>query len=111
MKIHLTTATLAAFLATASLSFAASASENWDNLCTKCHAADGSGSTKIGKKMKLKDYTDAKSLASFSDEQLAKAIADGVSKDGKELMRGFKEELKPDDVKAQVELIRKMAKK
>ena len=95
----------------AATGYAASAKDNWDNLCAKCHAEDGSGSTKVGKKLKIKDYTDAKSLAKESDDQLAKDIANGVTKDGKEVMKGFKDELKPDEVKDLVALIRKMAKK
>lgn len=96
---------------TAAAGYAASAKENWENHCAKCHADDGSGATKIGKKMKIKDYTDAKSLAGLSDAQLTKDIADGVKKDGKELMKGFKDELKPDEIKDLVAHIRKMAKK
>ena len=55
MKKPLALALLAsALLAAASAGFAAAAAENWDN-CAKCHGADGSGNTKIGKKYKLKD--------------------------------------------------------
>jgi len=94
----------------ASAAFAASASENWEASCAKCHGADGSGNTKIGKKLKLKDYTDAKSLADVSDADLQKAILEGVTKDGKEVMKGFKDELSADDAKALVEVIRKFKK-
>lgn len=91
--------------------FAATASENWENLCAKCHAADGTGNTKVGKKLKVKDYTDAKALADYKDEQLAKDILEGVSKDGKDVMKGYKDELKPEEAKELVVLIRKFAKK
>ena len=47
------------FLIAAALSYAAPAAENWENNCTKCHGADGKGQTKVGKKLSLKDYTDA----------------------------------------------------
>ena len=40
--------------------YTAPASENWENHCTKCHGDDGKGQTKAGKKLQLKDYTDAK---------------------------------------------------
>ena len=40
--------------------YAAPAGENWENHCAKCHGADGKGQTKVGKKLNLKDYTDAK---------------------------------------------------
>ena len=48
---------LAALLlsAGAAIVVAAPVAENWENHCAKCHGADGSGNTKIGKKLKLKD--------------------------------------------------------
>jgi cytochrome c6 len=95
---------------TAATGFAASAKDNWDNHCAKCHAEDGSGSTKIGKKMKLKDYTDAKVQAALKDEELLKAITDGVTEGGKEKMKGYKDVLSADEAKDLVALIRKMKK-
>ena len=56
-KIALSTLALALAAAVAS---AAPAAENWENLCASCHGADGKAQTKTGKKLKLKDYTDAK---------------------------------------------------
>lgn len=103
------TKTLIISLAVAGLvavSQAAPASENWENLCAKCHGADGKGQTKIGKKLKLRDYTDAKVQAELSDEVLSKAITDGVFEDGKEKMKAFKD-LTPEEVKDLVEMIRK----
>ena len=47
-------------LAFATSADAAPAADNWDNNCAKCHGADGSGNTTIGKKLNVKDYTDAK---------------------------------------------------
>ena len=111
MKKLLTLSALAALFATAgAVGHAASAKENWDNLCAKCHAEDGSGSTKIGKKLKVKDYTDAKAQALFTDEQAIKITSEGATRDGKDLMKGFKDELKPDEVKALVEYIRTLKK-
>lgn len=97
-------------LVPAAFAHAATPVENWENLCAKCHAADGSGNTAIGKKRKIKDYTDAKALAGISNEELTKAIIQGVFKDGKELMKAYKDELSEADAKALVEFIHKMAK-
>lgn len=91
---------------TSASAFAATAQENWDNSCAKCHGADGSASGKVGKKLKIKDYTKAESLKDMTDAQLATAILDGVTKDGKEVMKGFKDELKADDAAALVAFIR-----
>lgn len=97
-------------LLAATSAFAAEAKENWDQLCAKCHAADGSGSTKIGKKLKVLDYTDAAIQAKFTDEHMIKVTLEGSTKDGKELMKGFKDDLAEADAKALVAYIRTMKK-
>jgi len=77
----------------AALSSAAPVAENWDNHCAKCHGTDGAGQTKIGKKLKLNNYTNAAVQAAMTDEEIMKAINDGVVVDGKEKMKPFKDEL------------------
>lgn len=96
----------AAFAAAAALSQAATASENWENLCQKCHGADGKGQTKVGKKLGLKDYTDAKVQAEMKDADMTKAITEGVSEAGKEKMKAFKD-LTPAEVTDLVAYVRK----
>jgi len=99
------------FSISAGLGYAATAAENWENSCAKCHAPDGSGSTKVGKRLKLKDYSDAKVQAALKDEDMIKAITDGVKDDaGKEKMKGFKDELSAPEVKDLVAFIRKLQK-
>ncbi len=96
---------------TAGVSYGSSAAENWENNCASCHGADGKGQTKMGKKLKLMDYTDAKVQAGMKDDDMLKAILDGVKdKDtGKDRMKPFKGELEnPEaDAKALVDYIRK----
>lgn len=104
-----TTKIVAISLAVAGLtaiSQAAPASENWENLCAKCHGADGKADTKIGKKLKLRDYSDAAVQAELKDDEMAKAITDGVKKDGKEVMKGYPD-LSAAEVTELVALIRK----
>ena len=86
---------------------AAPAADNWDNLCASCHGADGKAQTKTGKKLKLRDYTDAKVQAELTDAGMIKATADGVKVDGKEKMKGYKAELSVDEIKDLVAHIRK----
>lgn len=88
--------------------FAAPPAENWENHCTKCHGADGKGQTKVGKKLKLKDYTDAKVQAEMTDTDIVKYINEGV-KDaaGKEKMKSYKTVLTPEEVTDLVAHIRK----
>ena len=110
MKKLITPAIVMVGLLTTASVFAADAKENWDQLCAKCHGADGAGNTKMGKKLKVKDYTDAKVQSEFTDEQIAKVTAEGSTKDGKELMKGFKDDLSPTDISALVGYIRQMKK-
>jgi cytochrome c553 len=86
---------------------AAPAADNWDNHCASCHGTDGKAQTKTGKKLKLKDYTDAKVQADLKDEDMIKATADGVVIDGKEKMKGYKAELSAEEIKDLVAYIRK----
>ena len=90
------------------VALAAPAAENWDNLCASCHGGDGKGQTKTGKKLKLRDYTDAAVQAEMKDDAMGKAIADGVKIDGKEKMKAFKEEISADEIKDLVAYIRKL---
>lgn len=87
---------------------AAPVAENWENHCAKCHGADGKGQTKAGKKLNVKDYTDAAVQAGMKDEEIIKAITDGIAdKAGKEKMKAYKDELSAEEIKELVTYIRK----
>lgn len=89
----------------ASLASAADAAENWTKLCASCHAKDGSGSTVMGKKNSVGDYRDPAVQAKFTDADATKVITDG-----KEKMKGFKDKLTPDEIKALVAYVRAFKK-
>jgi cytochrome c6 len=109
MKIDLKTITLgAALTAGVAVMLAAPAAENWENHCAKCHGADGKGQTKAGRKLNVRDYTDAKVQAEMKDADMIKTTAEGVKdKAGKERMKGYKEELSPKEIEELVGYIRK----
>lgn len=92
------------------VALAAPASENWENSCASCHGADGKGQTKQGKKLKLRDYTDPKIQAEFKDEDMLKAVLEGVKdkNSGKERMKSFKEDISADEAKDLVAYVRKL---
>lgn len=78
--------------------------------CAMCHGADGKGETMIGKKLGIKDFTDAKVQAGFTDEAAAKAIKEGIKgDDGKTLMKP-NDSLSADDIKALVAYVRSFKK-
>jgi mono/diheme cytochrome c family protein len=90
-------------------SHADEAKDNYDKGCAKCHGADGKGDTKMGKKMGIKDLTDAKVQANFTDEKAFKAIKEGV-KDGEKTLMKPSEDLKDDQIKAMVTYVRTFKK-
>jgi cytochrome c6 len=88
---------------------AADVKENWDKSCAKCHGADGKGDTKMGKKLEVKDFTDAKVQADLKDDAMLKAIKDGV-KDGDKVRMKAVEGLSDEEMKALVDYVRKFKK-
>jgi cytochrome c553 len=100
--ILIAAAALTAVVVTAS---AADVKENWEKSCTKCHGSDGKGETKMGKKVDVKDFTDAKYQASMKDEDMFKAIKEGV-KDGDKVRMKAIDGLSDDETKALVTYIR-----
>ena len=81
---------------------AADVKENYEKGCAKCHGADGKGQTKMGQKLGIKDYSDAKVVAELKDDEAFKAIKEGLKdKDGKVLMKPA-ENLSDEEIKALV---------
>jgi len=103
--------TALACLAAMPMARAGDAKEGWDKNCAKCHGADGKGDTKMGKKLEIKDYTDAKVQANLKDEDMTKAIKEGVKdKDGKERMKAYGETFTADQIKDLVAYVRAFKK-
>jgi len=66
---------------------AADPNETWEKNCAKCHGADGAGQTKMGAKIGVKDFTDPKYQATFTDEKAVAAIKEGVKEGEKVRMK------------------------
>ena len=99
-------AALATYVFTAS---AAEVKENWEKNCAKCHGPDGKGDTKMGKKLDIKDLTDTKVQGSLKDEEMLKAIKEGV-KDGDKTRMKAAEGLNDEEMKALVAYVRTLKK-
>jgi mono/diheme cytochrome c family protein len=85
---------------------AADAKSNWEDNCAKCHGVDGKGGTKMGRKLDIKDLTDAQVQARFTDEQAFSAVKDGLKdNEGKTRMKAI-EGLSDDEIKALVQYVR-----
>jgi mono/diheme cytochrome c family protein len=105
MKKIIMLAAMFGFAAALSAS-AADAKQNWTDHCASCHGADGKGQTKMGQKLGVKDFTDAKVQADLKDDAATKAIKDGLKDaDGKTQMKPF-DTLSDDELKALVAYIR-----
>lgn len=101
---------LAAAAAFATSVSAADAAANWENHCSSCHGADGKGQTKMGKKLKIEDLTDAHEQSEFTDEEAFKAIKEGIKNDsGKTVMKPV-EGLTDDEIHALVAFVRGLKK-
>ena len=84
------------------------AGEDFAKMCASCHGKDGKGQTKMGEKFKVKDLTDLKVQAEFTDEQAMKDITDGLKdeKTGKITMPPRKDKLSADQIKELVKFVR-----
>ena len=102
---------LALVLAGAVSARAAEAKELWTKNCAKCHGEDGKGKTKMGEKLGVKDYTDAKVQESLKEDEMAKAIKEGVKeKDSDKMKMKASPDLTDDEVKALVAYVRSFKK-
>ncbi len=111
MNKFLLVAVLAAGASLPAFAAAPDAKAIWTDQCVKCHGPEGKGDTKMGKKLDIKDLTDAKIQAGFTDDQAAKAIKSGTKdKSGETLMPAI-EGIKDEEVKVLVPFVRTLVKK
>ena len=82
----------------------------WGQHCAMCHGADGKGQTNMGKRLGVKDYSDATVQAALTNEAAAKAIKEGFkTPEGKSVMRPMKN-LSDEDVNSLVAYMRTLKK-
>ena len=106
----LITLTIALCVAALASVKAADVKENWEKNCAKCHGSDGKGDTKMGKKVGVKDYTDAKVQADMKDDHMFKSIKEGIKEGDKTKMKAFGEGLSDDEIKALIAYVRAFKK-
>jgi len=106
MKKKLLTVAVMTLFGPALALWAADAKSNWGDNCAKCHGAEGKGDTRMGRKLDIPDFTDAKVQAKFTDVEAFKAIKEGLKDpDGKTRMKAI-DGLSDDEIKALVQYVR-----
>jgi cytochrome c553 len=83
---------------------AADVKANYDKMCAACHGKDGEGKAA----MKTKDYTDAKVQAEMKDDEMIKAIKDGVP--NSKMKKGYSDKLSDQEIKDLTALVRSFKK-
>ena len=111
MSIKLKTLPLVSLVSLiAGITCAADVQENWTKNCASCHGKDGKGDTKMGRKVGAKDYTDPKVQAAMKDEEMFKAIKEGIKEGSNTKMKAHKDVLSDEEIKALVEYVRSFKK-
>ena len=80
--------------------------------CLSCHGKDGKGKTKMGRKTKVKDYTDPKVVAKLDDAVALKQIKEGLLEKGskrKYRMKPYEKKLKDAEIMVLIAYMRKFA--
>lgn len=103
--------TLALAMTSAAAIQAADVTALWDKHCVSCHAKDGSGNTKMGKKAEVKDYRDPKVQAEIKDDKAMQTVKEGIMEKGKERMKPYKDKLTDDEIKELIAHMKTFGKK
>ncbi|HQF40010.1 MAG TPA: cytochrome c [Opitutaceae bacterium] len=111
MKFRATLLLAATALGLAATAGAATPPENWEQHCAKCHGADGSGNTRLGTLLKIRDLTKTEVQASFTDAAARTAIKDGVKDSaGRFTMNPYGGKLAKEDRDSLVAFVRALKK-
>ena len=81
---------------------------NWFKHCASCHGKDGKGKTKAGRRVKVKDLTDAKIKKRFTAEESFRHLKYGMKNEKKkQVMMSYASKLSDEEIKALVAYVRK----
>jgi cytochrome c553 len=89
----------------------AEAKTNFEKFCAGCHGKEGKGDTKLGQKLEARDYTDAKVQSTLKEEDMFKAVKEGLKKGDKVLMKPYNDKFTDAQIKALVAHVKDFAKK
>jgi len=81
----------------------------WKSKCSSCHGMDGKADTEKGHQMKMEDFTQASWQTAHGNDELKKAIHDGLKRTQngvKQEMDAFGDELSADQIAQLVQYVR-----
>lgn len=81
----------------------------WRKDCTKCHAQNGSGLTKKGRKLRVRDYRKPEVQAEMNDADMAEAIREGIEDKGEQVMNPYQEDYSDQEIQAFIAFIRALS--
>ena len=89
---------------------AQSVGDNYKSKCQMCHGATGIGDTPMGKKLNVNDFHSAE-VQKKTDDQLFKAIKEGVNSSGKLVMPAYNGKLTDEQIRDLAKYSRDLGKK
>lgn len=117
MKMKITSiakTTAAVFLLGGAMCWSAAAAggaQLWNMNCAACHGRDGKGNTMMGHRLHIRNLTEPKVQASFTDAQAAKDIKNGITKNGRPLMKAFGDKFSDAQIKELIAHVRSLKAK
>jgi len=84
---------------------AQSAAELYSKNCASCHGADMKGQTKAGQAMKVEDLTAPEVRAKFDRARMIASLTDGITRDGKQVKKPYKDKLTAEQIAALVDYV------
>ena len=82
----------------------------WNANCAACHGKDGKGQTMMGKRLAIKDLTDASVQTALTDDQITKDIKNGITENGETKMKAFGDKFSDDQIKSLIAQVRSFKK-
>ncbi len=90
---------------------AADARADWQTHCAACHGRDGTGHTRAGRMLRVKNLADPANQKAFSDSQAFNDVKNGLKdSDGNNRMKPFAGKLTDDQIRSLVTYVRTLAK-
>ncbi len=104
-------ATLSSLPSSAPAAAPRTAEQNYEKYCVGCHADNGKGQTRLGRKSGAKDLTDRNGVGKLTDTEIFRTIQLGrKDRQGREKMEAFGEDLSTAEINELVAFVRRFTR-